>query len=159
MLRLPLGILTGMGFIGAGAIVRAATGWCRVSPRPRTLWFVTVMGLCFGAGQFRTGRRRICIRPCHLMAAQAARTPPAEAQGGAAHPLPAARRPDEEAVKAILTGAGAKIRRGFVRYEPGLERREYRFNPLVQRPTRKRAGLLSAPCAIFPAWNSLTGEM
>ena len=34
LMRLPLGILSGMGFIGAGAIVRRGI-WFRVSPRRR----------------------------------------------------------------------------------------------------------------------------
>jgi len=54
LMRLPLGILSGMGFIGAGAILRKnelVTGVTTAA----TLWFVTVMGLCFGGGQLGLG--------------------------------------------------------------------------------------------------------
>jgi putative Mg2+ transporter-C (MgtC) family protein len=54
MMRLPLGILTGMGFIGAGAILRRDNLVVGVTTAA-TLWFVTVMGLCFGAGHFGLG--------------------------------------------------------------------------------------------------------
>jgi putative Mg2+ transporter-C (MgtC) family protein len=54
MMRLPLGILTGMGFIGAGAILRRDNLVVGVTTAA-TLWFVSVMGLCFGAGQFGLG--------------------------------------------------------------------------------------------------------
>lgn len=54
LMRLPLGILTGVGFIGAGAILRK-DGMVLGVTTAATLWFVTVMGLCFGGGQFTLG--------------------------------------------------------------------------------------------------------
>jgi putative Mg2+ transporter-C (MgtC) family protein len=54
VLRLPLGILSGMGFIGAGAILRRDNMIAGVTTAA-TLWFVTVMGLCFGGGQVGLG--------------------------------------------------------------------------------------------------------
>src|SRR5262249_23206233 len=50
LMRLPLGILTGMGFIGGGAILRRENMVLGVTTAA-TLWFVTVIGLCFGGGQ------------------------------------------------------------------------------------------------------------
>ncbi|ACR30531.1 MgtC/SapB family protein [Burkholderia glumae] len=50
LMRLPLGILSGVGFIGAGAILRKE-GWVRGLTTAATLWFVTVVGLCAGGGQ------------------------------------------------------------------------------------------------------------
>jgi hypothetical protein len=49
LMRLPLGILSGMGFIGAGAILRKGS-LVRGLTTAATLWFVTVLGLCFGGG-------------------------------------------------------------------------------------------------------------
>jgi putative Mg2+ transporter-C (MgtC) family protein len=49
-----LGILSGMGFIGAGAIVRTGS-LVRGLTTAATLWFVTVLGLCFGGGQLALG--------------------------------------------------------------------------------------------------------
>ncbi|HTU27005.1 MAG TPA: MgtC/SapB family protein [Pirellulales bacterium] len=54
LMRLPLGILSGMGFIGAGAILRRGDAVVGVTTAA-TLWFVTVMGLCFGGGQLVLG--------------------------------------------------------------------------------------------------------
>lgn len=54
LMRLPLGILTGMGFIGAGAVLRK-DGLVIGVTTAATLWFVTVVGLCFGGGQLRLG--------------------------------------------------------------------------------------------------------
>ncbi len=54
LMRLPLGILTGMGFIGGGAILRR-DGLVLGVTTAATLWFVTVIGLCFGGGQLALG--------------------------------------------------------------------------------------------------------
>lgn len=54
VMRLPLGILTGMGFIGAGAILHRGNAVTGVTTAA-TLWFTTLMGFCFGSGQFLLG--------------------------------------------------------------------------------------------------------
>lgn len=54
VMRLPLGILSGMGFIGAGAMIRRGDLVTGVTTAA-TLWFVTVLGLCFGGGQLGLG--------------------------------------------------------------------------------------------------------
>lgn len=54
LMRLPLGILTGVGFIGAGTIVKRGDLVTGVTTAA-TLWLVTVIGLCFGGGQLALG--------------------------------------------------------------------------------------------------------
>lgn len=54
LMRLPLGILTGVGFIGAGAIVRKNELVLGVTTAA-TMWFATVIGLCMGGGQLVLG--------------------------------------------------------------------------------------------------------
>lgn len=54
VMRLPLGILSGMGFIGAGAILKHGKNIAGLTTAA-TLWFVTVIGLCFGGGQIALG--------------------------------------------------------------------------------------------------------
>jgi len=54
LMRLPLGILTGVGFIGGGAILKHSDSIHGVTTAA-TLWFVTVVGLCFGGGQIGLG--------------------------------------------------------------------------------------------------------
>lgn len=53
-MRLPLGILTGMGFIGGGAILKQGNLISGVTTAA-TLWAMTVIGLCFGGGQLLLG--------------------------------------------------------------------------------------------------------
>src|SRR5262245_17803793 len=53
-MRLPLGILTGVGFIGAGAILRRDNIVVGITTAA-TLWLVTVIGLCIGGGQIGLG--------------------------------------------------------------------------------------------------------
>lgn len=60
LMRLPLGILSGIGFIGAGAIVRRDNLVHGVTTAA-TLWFATVMGLCFGGGQIGLGLAALAL--------------------------------------------------------------------------------------------------
>src|SRR5205085_11950248 len=52
--RLAAGVLTGIGFLGAGTILRHENMISGVTTAA-TLWFVTVLGLAFGSGQFMVG--------------------------------------------------------------------------------------------------------
>jgi putative Mg2+ transporter-C (MgtC) family protein len=52
--RLGAGILTGIGFLGAGTIIRHAH-IIRGVTTAASLWFVTVVGLAFGSGEFLPG--------------------------------------------------------------------------------------------------------
>jgi putative Mg2+ transporter-C (MgtC) family protein len=54
LMRLPLGILTGVGFIGGGAILHRGDIIVGVTTAA-TLWLVTVIGLCLGGGQIALG--------------------------------------------------------------------------------------------------------
>jgi putative Mg2+ transporter-C (MgtC) family protein len=54
LMRMPLGILTGVGFIGAGTILRRDDMITGVTTAA-TLWVTTVIGLCFGGGQLALG--------------------------------------------------------------------------------------------------------
>ncbi|HEY2533756.1 MAG TPA: MgtC/SapB family protein [Xanthobacteraceae bacterium] len=60
LMRLPLGILSGMGFIGVGAILRRGS-MVRGVTTTATLWIVTVIGLCFGGGQIGLGLGGLCL--------------------------------------------------------------------------------------------------
>ena len=54
LMRLPLGILTGVGFIGGGAILRRDNMVVGITTAA-TLWLATVIGLCLGGGQIGLG--------------------------------------------------------------------------------------------------------
>ena len=53
--RLPLGILSGIGFIGAGVIVKRDNNIVTGVTTAATMWFVSVLGLLFGGGQLILG--------------------------------------------------------------------------------------------------------
>jgi len=65
LMRLPLGILTGVGFIGAGAILRRDDIVVGVTTAA-TLWYATVIGLCLGGGQIELGLAATTIGLCAL---------------------------------------------------------------------------------------------
>src|SRR6185295_19244261 len=52
--RLAAGILTGIGFLGAGAIIRQGT-LVRGVTTAAVLWFITILGLAFGSGHILLG--------------------------------------------------------------------------------------------------------
>ncbi|MGX7877407.1 hypothetical protein ACVDG5_036575 [Mesorhizobium sp. ORM6] len=55
VLRFPLGVLTGVGFIGGGAILR------RGDLVSGDLWVITAIGLAFGGGQYGLGAARTLL--------------------------------------------------------------------------------------------------
>lgn len=60
LMRLPLGVLSGIGFIGGGAILRRGSRITGVTTAA-TLWYVSVMGLCLGGGQIGLGMALLVI--------------------------------------------------------------------------------------------------
>lgn len=54
LMRMPLGILTGVGFIGGGVILKRGDLVTGVTTAA-TLWVMTVIGLCLGGGQLDLG--------------------------------------------------------------------------------------------------------
>jgi len=54
LMRLPLGILSGIGFIGAGVIVKRGADITGVTTAA-CMWVVTVLGLLFGGGNIYLG--------------------------------------------------------------------------------------------------------
>ncbi|TXI00157.1 MAG: MgtC/SapB family protein [Rhizobium sp.] len=54
VLRFPLGVLTGVGFIGGGAILKRGDLVTGVTTAA-TLWIMTAVGLCIGGGQLVVG--------------------------------------------------------------------------------------------------------
>lgn len=52
--RLAAGVLTGIGFLGAGVIMRQGN-LVRGVTTASQIWFVTILGLCYGSGQLLLG--------------------------------------------------------------------------------------------------------
>jgi putative Mg2+ transporter-C (MgtC) family protein len=62
LMRLPLGVLPGIGFIGAGTIPKKGDTVSGVTTAA-TIWFVTVIGLCSGGGQRSLGAAAVGLPP------------------------------------------------------------------------------------------------
>ena len=58
--RIAAGVLTGIGFLGAGAIVKEGRA-VRGVTTAAVLWFVTIIGLSFGAGQMTLGLAGLAV--------------------------------------------------------------------------------------------------
>lgn len=127
VMRLPLGILTGMGFIGAGAIIRRADGLVLGVTTAATLWYVTVMGLCFGAGQFALGGAALALAVATLWGVKLFEGRMRRQKEGRLLLRLSPKAPDEVWLRDALTEAGLQIRRISTSMEPLTGLREYRF--------------------------------
>ncbi|MEO6063481.1 MAG: MgtC/SapB family protein, partial [Thermoflexales bacterium] len=58
--RLAQGVLSGMGFLGAGAIIRQGNRVQGVTTAA-SLWYVSILGLAFGAGEWLIGAFGIIV--------------------------------------------------------------------------------------------------
>jgi putative Mg2+ transporter-C (MgtC) family protein len=108
LMRLPLGILSGMGFIGAGAIVRRDDFVVGVTTAA-TLWFLTVMGLCFGGGQVAIGWVAAGVAFLILTAVKAVEDRMKQHNRGTLLIVTAASEPDEEDIRRTLRDSGFHI--------------------------------------------------
>lgn len=128
VMRLPLGILTGMGFIGAGAIIRRSDGLVLGVTTAATLWYVTVMGLCFGAGQFALGGAALALALATLWGMKVFEGRLRHQKEGRLTLSLSAAAPDEAWVRAALLEAGTNVRRVRASIEPATGVREFRFD-------------------------------
>ncbi len=108
LMRLPLGILTGVGFIGGGAILRK-DGLVQGVTTAATLWLVTVIGLCFGGGQNGLGAAATVIGFVTLWALKWAEPLMLRTRHGALTVETKAQGPDQAAVEALVRAAGFAI--------------------------------------------------
>jgi putative Mg2+ transporter-C (MgtC) family protein len=127
LMRLPLGILTGMGFIGGGAILRRDKLVVGVTTAA-TLWFVTVIGLCFGGGQLRLGIAAFLLGMVVLSGLRWFDHHMKQEQRGllsltTEHSLPA-----EDRIRSIIRNAGYEISIASVAYVNQTEQRELEFH-------------------------------
>ncbi len=123
MMRLPLGILSGVGFIGAGAILRRGNMVTGVTTAA-TLWFVTVLGLCFGGGQIWLGLAALALGMVVLWALKIAERFFDHNHEAMFILEVAGSGPSDEELRALLRAAGIKIRSfGLTTFGDGTRRR------------------------------------
>lgn len=140
-MRLPLGVLTGVGFIGAGAILRRGEFIVGLTTAA-ILWLATVLGLCAGGGRLAlalvgSAVGLAALRALGWIEARAPRRHEARLVVAIAAP-----GPSEAQVRAILAQAGLAVAASSTTIEPG--RRRYDFD-LIQR---SRPGRTQTPEAI-----------
>lgn len=125
VMRLPLGILTGMGFIGGGAILRRDSLVLGVTTAA-TLWFVTVIGLCFGGGQISLGIAAFLLGMFVLSGQRWFDYRMKQEQHGTLILATACDYPPEEEIQATVRKAGYKISISSVAYA-SPEQRQLEF--------------------------------
>ncbi|GGF59714.1 hypothetical protein GCM10007301_19320 [Azorhizobium oxalatiphilum] len=142
VMRLPLGILTGMGFIGAGAIMRRDDGFVLGVTTAATLWFVTVMGLCFGAGLYLLGGCAFGLAFITLWLLKRVEHHIQHDREARLVVILGREGPSEEELRRLLAHPPFRIRRMAMRLEPDSGRRELRYD------LRYSAGVGAPPPAL-----------
>ena len=116
--RLPLGILSGIGFIGAGVIVKRDNNIVTGVTTAATMWFVSVLGLLFGGGQLILGSAATALAIIILWGLKKAENfIPRVEQGNLCLTLDA-RSPTEQELRKLIQEAGCEFTRWQATYDP-----------------------------------------
>jgi putative Mg2+ transporter-C (MgtC) family protein len=123
IMRLPLGILSGIGFIGAGAIIKRGDLIIGVTTAA-TLWFVTVMGLCFGGGQLELGVASFALALVILAGLKKIEDRMSRRQSATLRIRVGTDGPTQFEIESVLANAGISVTNGSLSYEksPGENR-------------------------------------
>jgi putative Mg2+ transporter-C (MgtC) family protein len=135
LMRLPLGILTGVGFIGGGAILRRGNVVIGVTTAA-TLWLVTVIGLCLGGGQIALGLAGTAVGLFALWVLEWFEERLRQQHSARLALDLDAEGPSELQVRRILEDAGLCITTANIRLEPASLRRTLVFEVRTLRPSR-----------------------
>jgi putative Mg2+ transporter-C (MgtC) family protein len=117
LMRLPLGILSGIGFIGAGAIIKKENRAIGVTTAA-TLWFSTMLGLLFGGGQLRLGSVATVLALLILETLKRVERFVPRSHRGTLTLMFAEGGPSEEEIRERIRGYSCDIQSWTVRYEP-----------------------------------------
>ncbi len=134
LMRLPLGILTGVGFIGGGAILRRGNVVTGVTTAA-TLWLVTVIGLCIGGGQIALGLAGTVIGLFALWVLEWFEERLRQQHGARLTVELDAEGPSELQLRRILEDAGLGITTTNICLEPASQRRKLAFEVRELRPS------------------------
>jgi putative Mg2+ transporter-C (MgtC) family protein len=138
VMRLPLGVLTGIGFIGAGAIIRRGNAVIGVATAA-TLWFMTIVGLVLGAGELALGVAVTIIGLLILWLLELADLRVRRRFRASLQLSAEPARLSEPELRAMLTAAGQTVVAWGVTYRAGGERYEIRAELEWIGHTRDRA--------------------
>ncbi|MFC5862110.1 MgtC/SapB family protein [Acidicapsa dinghuensis] len=126
LMRLPLGILTGVGFIGAGAIVRKGEMVLGITTAA-TMWFATVVGLCLGGGQLVLGSTATVIGYLVLWALRFAEQRLETYQRGALTVVSEGNHVSAQSLSRLLRSERIHIKSASARYEETEHRNRFQF--------------------------------
>ena len=152
LMRLPLGILTGVGFIGAGAIVRKDEMVLGITTAA-TMWFATIVGLCLGGGQVVLGTTATIIGFLVLWAVRfgeqrletyrrGALTVISDGNDISAESLSRLMRAEELYVKSASAQYQAQNRQNKFQFEIRWHRRESAEVPVIVEHLRQLPGII-----------------
>jgi len=116
LMRLPLGILSGIGFIGAGVIMKQDRKVSGVTTAA-TIWLVTVLGLLFGAGSLALGITGSLLAFVILWAMKHVESFLPRQYSGSLHLALSPDAPSEADLRARLSEDGRTISRWSVLYD------------------------------------------
>ncbi len=117
LMRLPLGILTGIGFIGAGVIIKRDINVSGVTTAA-TIWFVTVLGLLFGGGNLYLGIAASLIAFAILWALKIMENYLSRTHRGSLHLVLSSDSPGENELRQRLFAEKWTITRWTALYDP-----------------------------------------
>jgi putative Mg2+ transporter-C (MgtC) family protein len=126
LMRLPLGILSGMGFIGAGAIMRKEDRVLGITTAA-TLWFTTVIGLCFGGGQTGLGFAALALGLFVLEALKYVERQMHHERHSVLTLVVVGEEGAEKRIRAQLLVEQFKIVACSISYDPGSQKQELRY--------------------------------
>ncbi|HXS11281.1 MAG TPA: MgtC/SapB family protein [Acidobacteriaceae bacterium] len=116
--RLPLGILSGIGFIGAGVIVKRDNNIVSGVTTAATIWFVSVLGLLFGGGQLVLGCAATALAIFILWGLKLAENFIPRVQQGHLCLQLEATSPGEAELRQMILKTGCEFTRWQATYEP-----------------------------------------
>jgi putative Mg2+ transporter-C (MgtC) family protein len=157
LMRLPLGILSGIGFIGAGAIVRRDNFVGGVTTAA-TIWFLTVIGLCFGGGQIALGLVGAALGMLVLMGLKLIEDRMQQDHQAQLVIVTGPSGPDEAEIRAVLENSGFRISScGFGATQSSDSRKlnwdlNWRARPYVTTIPEAVHLLLARPGVVSVAW-------
>ncbi len=158
LMRLPLGILSGMGFIGAGAIVRRDNFVVGVTTAA-SMWFLTVIGLCIGGGQIALGLGGVMLGILLLTGLKPIEDRMKQDHQGKLLIVTGISGPEEDEIYGILETGGFRISSSAFAGGSGADRHElsydvhWRARPYATRRVPEAIHLLSARAGVVRvAW-------
>jgi putative Mg2+ transporter-C (MgtC) family protein len=158
LMRLPLGILSGMGFIGGGVILKRDNLVLGVTTAA-TLWFVTIIGLCFGGGQKVLGLAGLAIGVAVLWGLKGVEIRMAVDRTATLVVRSALDRATEQEIHKSVRAAGFEIIAASMTYDTAEKRQEIRCDvrwhaiPTDTEQPRFLSELLHIPGISKVDWN------